>query len=217
MTTIQTTTAPPKLRDNLAADINRLCEQAHDKADEAIGFAAQAGRLLLEAKATIPHGEWLGWLEQNIWVTPRQAQRYMQIAQGKPLPARKVATVMDAEKPSAKTTPVSHLEVDAPRMMPGSPDAAEFVPEQGFCYALAMPNTTVYVVEPSIKHPGYFFVAKMDSATDMTVHTRRPVGAAWVEANLEYYGLENPASRDWRMMASAGVLQALDTFPGCAE
>lgn len=202
------------IRPNLAADINKLCEQAHDKADEAVGFAMQAGKLLLEAKAGIAHGEWLGWLEQNIWVTPRQAQRYMQVALGRPLPVRAVASAGTAKAPP-KTTPVSHIEVDAPRLMPGDPDAADFVPERGRAYATVLPDTSIYVVEPSLKHPGYFFVSKMDATTDEVIETRRPVGAGWVEANLQYYGLESPAAMNWRVCESVGVLQALDTFPGC--
>lgn len=202
-----------ELRLNLASDINRACEQANDKADEAIGFAKLAGTLLLEAKTALPHGDWLPWLEANIWVTPRQAQRYMQVAQGRPLPIRAVPRVSIfkpfEDAPTPKTTPVSHLEVDAPRLFPGGPDAAEFVPEAGYC-------TTIYAVEPSLKHPGYFFVSKMDAATDMVDYTRRPVSAGWVEVNLQYYGLENPSAAEWRTLPSAGVLEALDTFPGCA-
>lgn len=76
------------LRQNLAAEINKSCELAHDKADEAIGYAMQAGKLLLEAKAAVPHGDWLSWMRTNLTVTPRQAQRYMRIAQGRPMPAR---------------------------------------------------------------------------------------------------------------------------------
>ncbi|VTU29498.1 hypothetical protein H6CHR_03207 [Variovorax sp. PBL-H6] len=207
-----------ELRLNLASDINRACEQANEKADEAIGFAKLAGTLLLEAKAALPHGEWLPWLEANVWVTPRQAQRYMQVAQGRPLPVRSLASTSleTVSSETAKTTPVSHLEVDAPRLFAGDADAAEFVPAAGYCYAVILPDTTVYAVEPSLKHPGYFFVSKMDAATDMVDYTRRPVAAGWVEVNLQYFGLENPSAVEWRMKPSAGVLEALDTFPGCA-
>jgi hypothetical protein len=201
-----------QVRLNLAADINRLHELANQRADEAIEHAKAAGLLLLEAKAAVPHGEWLGWLETNVFVTPRQVQRYMRVAQGKPLPIRAERPIA----PPAKNDTVSHLEVDAPRLFPGDPDAADFVPEAGYCYSHVMPDTTIYVVEPSIKHPGYFFVSKMDAATDMVDYTRRPVAADWVEANLEYFGLSEPATAKWLMKPSAGVLEALETFPGCA-
>lgn len=200
-----------ELRLNLASDINRLHELACSKADEAIDHAKKAGALLLEAKAALQHGEWLPWLEENIFMSARQVQRYMQVAQGRPLPVRSMASTASR----ANTTPVTHLEVEAPRLFPGEPDAPEFVPEPGHCYAFVMPDTTVFAVEPSLKHPGFFFVSKMDAATNMVDHTRRPAGAAWVEANLQYFGLVNPGAVAWRMKPSAGVLEALDTFPGC--
>lgn len=193
-----------QIRTGLASEINQFHELACRRAGEAIEHAKQAGRLLLEAKGALKHGEWLPWLEQNILVSPRQAQRYMQVAQGRALSLR-----------SIKSDKVSHLEVDAPRLFAGVPDTAEFVPEAGQCYAVVLPDTTVYAVEPSLKHPGYFFVSKMDGATDMVEHTRRPVGAAWVETNLKYYGLKNPAAMNWRTKPSPGVLEALETFPGC--
>lgn len=194
------------IRTDLAADINRFHELACLRAEEAIDHAKQAGLLLLEAKAALKHGEWLPWLQQNIFVSARQVQRYMQVAQGRALPLRSLV----------KSDKVSHLEVDAPRSFAGSPDPADFVPDAGYCYAVALPDTTVYAVEPSFKHPGFFFVSKMDAATDMVEHTRRPVGAAWVETTLRYYGLNHPAATEWRTKPSAGVLEALDTFPECA-
>ncbi|OUM01653.1 DUF3102 domain-containing protein [Variovorax sp. JS1663] len=201
------------LRLNIASDINRHHELACLRADEAINHAAEAGKLLLEVKAALKHGEWLPWLEENIFVSARQVQRYMQVAQGRPLPLRALVT---KPKPQANAKPVSHLVVDAPRLFPGGPPVAEFVPEAGQCYAVILPDTTVFAVEPSLKHPGYFFVSKMDATTDVVDYTRRPVAAAWVEVNLQYFGLENPASAAWRTKPSAGVVEALGTFPECA-
>ena len=42
--------------------------------------AAECGRRLIEAKALLPHGEWLPWLEANTEVIPRQSQKYMRLA-----------------------------------------------------------------------------------------------------------------------------------------
>ena len=206
------------LRINIAADINRHHELACLRADEAVDHAKQAGLLLLEVKSALKHGDWLPWLEENIFVSARQVQRYMQVAQGRPLPVRMLAStpLESTASEEANATPVSYLEVDAPRLFPGEPDAVEFVPEAGFVYTVVLPDTTVFAVEPSLKHPGYFFVSKMDAATDMVDYTRRPVGAAWVEGNLRYYGLDQPSAAAWRTRPSTGVLEALDTFPGCA-
>lgn len=204
------------LRQNLAAEINKACELAHDKADEAINYAMQAGKLLLEAKGALPHGDWMPWLEANVWVSPRQAQRYMQIAQGRPLPARKVAVAIQAAasvKTAAKTTPVSHLDaVRAPRLMPGVPEKIDFMPAPLRAYAALMPDGTMFVVEPSLQHPGYCFVSRLNTDSDTYDCTRRPVGAQWVEGNLQYFGLERPADADWRECVCRGVGEPLESL-----
>ena len=39
------------------------------------------GQRLLEAKAILPHGEWLPWLTEQVEFSERQAQRFMKLAQ----------------------------------------------------------------------------------------------------------------------------------------
>lgn len=73
-------------KSDIATQINAAHQQAIAHADKAIDFAKQAGDLLLVLKADLRHGEFLPWVENNLDVTPRQAQRYMAAAQGKPLP-----------------------------------------------------------------------------------------------------------------------------------
>lgn len=73
--------------DSTAAAIERHHQLAQQHASTAVEHAKVAGRLLLEVKATLQHGEWLGWLTTHLTVSPRQAQRYLRAAQGKPLPA----------------------------------------------------------------------------------------------------------------------------------
>lgn len=201
------------LRLNLAADINRFHELACLRADEAIAHAKQAGLLLLEAKAALKHGEWLPWLEQNIFVSARQVQRYMQVAQGRALPIR---TLVSKEPEPVKYDRMSHLEVDAPRIMPGVPDEAQFVPDAGMCFGHVAKDGAVYLVEPSSRHPGFFFVTRMNRDDETYDCTRRPIAAQWVECNLQYYGLEDPAAADWKVKESAGVLAAMETFDGVA-
>jgi hypothetical protein len=193
-----------ELRIDIAQDINRHHDLASLRATEAVNHAVEAGKLLMEVKGAMPHGKWLPWLDQNVRVTPRQAQRYMQVAQGRPLPIRAIPP---------KATSVSHLEVDAPRLLPGDPPAASFIPEEGWCYAAAMPDESVYAVEPSRKHPGFFFVSKL-GVTDEVSATRRPVGAAWVETTLQFFGLDDPSAAPWRQKPSEGVLEAMETLLG---
>jgi phage N-6-adenine-methyltransferase len=65
----------------LAVEIGVAHLAANDAAQEALERAAECGRLLLEAKALVGHGNWLPWLEQNTTVGPRQSQKYMRLAQ----------------------------------------------------------------------------------------------------------------------------------------
>jgi hypothetical protein len=75
----------------VAAEINRLCDEAQRLATEsraslqaALAAAWSAGRLLLEEKKRVRRlmggGAWLLWLEQNFRDTPRTAQNYMRLA-----------------------------------------------------------------------------------------------------------------------------------------
>ena len=88
---------------SLANEINPHHELACLRAGEAVSHATQAGKLLLSVKATLPHGEFGGWMEKSLKVTPRQAQRYMAAAQGKPVPIRAIAP---------NTTHVSYFKVN---------------------------------------------------------------------------------------------------------
>lgn len=88
----------------VASEINQAHAHAIEHADSAIGFARQAGELLLQVKDDLPHGAFLTWLAANCTVSDRQARRYMAAAQGKPVPIRKLAS----------TAPVLQL-IDAPK------------------------------------------------------------------------------------------------------
>jgi hypothetical protein len=66
----------------LAAEINAEHRAAHGAAEKALEHAAECGRRLIEAKALLPHGAWLPWLEANTEVVARQSQKYMRLAEG---------------------------------------------------------------------------------------------------------------------------------------
>ena len=55
--------------------------------EEIIFYKAQAGAAILEigkrlneAKAQLPHGEWLGWLQEKVDFSESTAQRFMRLA-----------------------------------------------------------------------------------------------------------------------------------------
>jgi hypothetical protein len=66
--------------DQLAHEINRQQQLADDHFRTSIDHALRVGQLLLDAKARVPHGEWLTWLAANTSVSDRTARGYMQLA-----------------------------------------------------------------------------------------------------------------------------------------
>lgn len=65
---------------DLAAQINANHQAAIKHATTALEHACRAGELLTQAKSQVAHGGWLEWLAANCEVSPRQAQRYMKVA-----------------------------------------------------------------------------------------------------------------------------------------
>ena len=51
--------------DDLAKRINEEHGKAEATFKTALAHAMKAGELLAEAKAAVPHGEWLPWIEAN--------------------------------------------------------------------------------------------------------------------------------------------------------
>jgi hypothetical protein len=85
-------TENPPANSNYLTDLGVRINEAHTRAIEhagkAIGYAIACGDMLLEAKAKVPHGQWLPWLRNNITFSERSAQGYMRIAQRRPNPQR---------------------------------------------------------------------------------------------------------------------------------
>jgi Protein of unknown function (DUF3102) len=73
---------------DLGDRINEAHIRAIEHAGKALGHAIACGEMLLEAKAKVPHGQWLPWLRKNITCGERSAQGYMRIAKRVPDPIR---------------------------------------------------------------------------------------------------------------------------------
>lgn len=71
---------PERPLDTLAAEINAHHRAFVEALRTAFERAILAGNLLIEAKAQVPHGEWLPWLRANFEGHTRTAQGYMQLA-----------------------------------------------------------------------------------------------------------------------------------------
>ena len=71
--------------DNILAVLAGRIREAHEACRAAAVVTAEraieAGRLLIEAKAAVRHGEWLSWLRDHTGISERTAQRYMRLAQ----------------------------------------------------------------------------------------------------------------------------------------
>ncbi len=71
----------PKALDDLARRINEAHTVALGSARTAIEHAIECGRLLIEAKDQVEHGEWRKWVETNTTVSHRTAQLWMRYAE----------------------------------------------------------------------------------------------------------------------------------------
>lgn len=99
----------------IATEVNREHALATQHAERAIEHARRIGLLLIEAKRALGHGKFQSWLTANVSFSPRQAQRYMSAAHGRPLPVRKIAAL-------PKCDTVSHLtiaDIPMPRFKAG--------------------------------------------------------------------------------------------------
>lgn len=160
----------------VADAINREHDLAVRHASDAIEHARRAGELLLQAKSALRHGEWLPWLEANVRVSARQAQRYLAVAQGKPVPLREL-----------KSDTVSHLpETTTPPAL--APCAGE-----GMFLRL---QKSFFVIEQATT-PDHFFVSRWDMETSDIEFLRRPVRVDGVDVVLKHLGLPQPGALPW--------------------
>jgi hypothetical protein len=66
--------------DALAFQANENHQLAEATAGSALEYARRSGAALVEAKALVKHGEWLGWLEANFNASRITAAKYMKLA-----------------------------------------------------------------------------------------------------------------------------------------
>ncbi len=120
----------------LASQINDHHDRATRHATSALEHARQAGELLQQAKQQVGHGEWLPWLSANCRVSPRQAQRYLKVANNWQAIAKNDAasylTIDDAITSTQQSDkPVTPVTEDADLMMAGDTcEIAVFEPDE---------------------------------------------------------------------------------------
>lgn len=68
---------PASERRTIGAITREILQLKNDAGNAILGI----GQRLIEAKAMLPHGEWLPWLTEQVEFSERQAQRFMKLAQ----------------------------------------------------------------------------------------------------------------------------------------
>lgn len=139
-----------ELLDAKILEIKRLHRLAQASASDAVGYAKQVGMLLIEAKKRLKHGQFYLWINDNLSVSARQAQRYMDVANGKPVAIRNL---------TGKCDTMSHLDKPKQIESEGKWSGDRWVPEQNFVYCFT-DGGSAYWVSPSVKPEGGFHVCK---------------------------------------------------------
>src|SRR5262249_7386802 len=124
----------------LADRINAAHAQCESATRSALEHAAEAGRLLTEAKAQAGHGNWLPWLKANVTCSERTAQVYMRIAAryeeltaGNPQTSAGLSidgAIKLLAKPATITT-ATMADASLDESWPGAAGDDEFIPAPG--------------------------------------------------------------------------------------
>ncbi len=106
----------------LAVEIRTEVEAAEADFQSAVRHAIAAGEKLTEAKALVPHGQWLPWLEANFEGGERTAQNYMRLARNRnavaDLPSvREAVALLTSPRPEQDTEPDDAPDDDDQRLL----------------------------------------------------------------------------------------------------
>jgi hypothetical protein len=163
----------------LAARIRAEHEATASALRSGIQHAIAAGELLIEAKAQLPHGQWLPWLKDNCALSLRQAQKYMRLARS-----------------SANTPLKAHLTIDEALDALAEPKL-RLLPPAGFVRIGGHDDGATHtslIVAPSQQSPGYFYVTCIQGNL---------AEGGWID------GSHKPIRHDYvARMAAAATLQA---------
>lgn len=185
-----------------AKKIELLHEKATKSAADAISYAKEAGKLLLAIKDAIPHGSFGSWIQDNLTVSHRQAQRYISAYKGKamrPKSLSKYDTMSDSDNE------YFHERLKNP----------QWIPEADTWYSAGLENGGFWIV-PDSRFTNAFHISVFTaplgvdtSRTDIEWDTilsctKHSVGANLVECSLVFYGLKNPKNVDWHTHKAPG-------------
>lgn len=143
---------------NTITEINRLHHHAQLSAKDAVEHAKAAGELLLKVKSEMKHGTFSRWVEQNLEVSMRQAQRYMAAALGK---------TGNVQEVFLKNDMVSHLPEKTTKRSVGIWKNDVWIPEEGYLYMI-IDDEDRYWVAPALN--GATHVSRLYSGQRMSTH-----------------------------------------------
>ena len=171
----------------LATEINAEHEAALAAISRGMAHALKAGDLLLEAKASVPHGQWAAWLADNTGLSERTAQRYMQIARERPQLEAKTATVADLTIRAA-----CELIAKPPQPLSALAKASALMPDEGQSlvgFVRTVAGVDIIIITPSA-YPDYFYVTH-----------------CWLSAKTDKHGV--PDDGTWTGMRKPARWQSL--------
>ncbi len=87
----------PQAEEPIIREINETYNQCRKASFEALSLAIRCGELLIKARGQVPHGDWLNWVDKNLAIGHRQAQKLMRLA------AHKDEILADANSPTHLT------------------------------------------------------------------------------------------------------------------
>lgn len=188
---------------NKISEINNLHKLAITSATDAVNYAKKIGQLLLEVKAELPHGRFLKWINDNLDVSQRQAQRYMQAASGKDLSLSDLSTKYDMM--SVLTQDQLYEKYQNPK----------WIPKIGYWH-LAHFNLSTYWIVPSKKNENFFHITQFYTLEDVIdiedddfesfySGTKSPVHHLSVDVQLYNFGISFPERLKWKSYKRDGL------------
>ncbi|MBU3582023.1 DUF3102 domain-containing protein [Polynucleobacter sp. AP-Capit-er-40B-B4] len=198
-----------------ATQINQLHEKATRSAEDAIGYAKEAGMHLSTVKKSLTHGQFGSWVKENLAVTQRQAQRYI--------------AAYKAKKPEINTLPKSDVMSDFEKeYFHERLHNPQWIPEEDTWYCAGLDTGGFWIV-PDSKFTNAFHISKFSappgidtSRTDIEWDllyscTKHSVDADKVECTLVFYGLMNPRDVIWNIKKAPGQSLPFGQFDSDAD
>ncbi len=169
-----------------AQRINAKHHAAEQTAHQALEYAKESGELLLEAKGKVAHGQWLSWIDTNLHIGPRQAQKYMKLAKNlEGLPKTNLDSYLTVEQ---AVKAISHKQ----KYLPPDNKQAAAVYQHGN-------EMRVALIQHSQKYPGYYDYGMMimpkDQEDGLYEYGIKPIRGDAIEFVINKWGL--PENIEW--------------------